>query len=167
MLGTPISAAVTAGVINANNKTAEGINKHINKNSEALARTSNMMKGIQKDNFTKAAGLAATAGATAAVAKSKTAQNILSQSFEQIKNSKFGTNIAKQCKELADEAKPYAKKALDAFKNLPKPAKAVLGVGVALTGVASAIVRGVTHKKDEAIIREYGKKEGMIEAQYK
>ena len=91
----------------------------------------NMKKGLVKDELTLAAGGAATIAATAGVAKSKSAQNILTKGFESIKNTKFG----KVCADLASEATPYVKKGVDWVKNLPKPAKAVLAAGTAITAL--------------------------------
>ena len=85
-----------------------------------------------KTGLTMAGGVAVTAGATAAVAKSKTLQNGINKFMgrigEELSNSKT-------FKEIGDFCKPLASKAADTFKNLPKPAKAVLIAGGTLVGL--------------------------------
>lgn len=108
-----------------------------NKIEHSIAQTKNMLKTSYKDRFVSTASLAATAGATAIVAKSKTAQEFLTNGFKEIASSNIGKGIS----EIAESCKPYAKKALDSFKALPKPAKVVLGVGVAITGAVSQAIR--------------------------
>ena len=126
---------------------------------------------MEKDAFVSSVGAGATIATTAAVANSKNAQKVLSQSFKPIKKafykSKFGKRAIETCKGLADEAKPLIESGAKWVKNLPKPAKAILGIGTAITALASGIVKMQTKKKDDEIIREYTKKEAMIEQQFK
>ena len=92
-------------------------------------QTWNFYKNLWKVNADTFVGMAATVGATAAVAKSKTAQNVLTKGFQALKNSNF-------VKEISKEVTPYAKKGLTMLKALPGPAKAVLAVGTILTTFA-------------------------------
>lgn len=171
MLNTSLATVMTENAINANNNLTGKIVKTNNKANENLSRVTNKQKGLQKDTFVNLAGTAATLGTTAAVANSKKAQKVLSQSFKPIKkafcDSKFGKSAIETCKGLADEAKPFVQSATTWVKNLPKPAKAILGIGTAVTAIASGIVHAQTRKKDDQIIREYAKKEAMIQQQLK
>lgn len=171
MLGSPLATVMTEAQISANNKLTGKINEASNKTNEKLQRGLNMQKGIQKDAFVTTAGVAATVGATAGVAKSKTAQKVLSESFKPIKdafsNSNFGKNLIDGCKNFANEAKPLIEKGASWVKNLPKPAKAILAIGTTITAIASGIVHKQTEMKDKQIIREYATKQGAIQQQYK
>lgn len=171
MLGSPLATVMTEAQMAANNKLTGKINEASNKTNEKLQRGLNMQKGIQKDAFVTSAGVAATVGATVGVAKSETAQKVLSQSFKPIKeafnNSNFGKNLINTCKEVADKAKPLLEQGVKWVKNLPKPAKAILGIGTAITAIASGIVHKQTEMKDKQIIREYATKQGAIQQQYK
>ena len=69
--------------------------------------------------------------------------------------------------QLVEDVGPSIKKGIDCIKNLPKPAKAVLGIGAALTAIGLTIVNAQTKIKDQQIIREYGVREGKIQEQYK
>lgn len=96
-----------------------------------------LKKSSAKDAFVSTAGLAATVGATAAVAKSKTLQNKIGALGKKLLSTNAAKSVKKDLGEIATKAAPFAKKALDIFIALPKPAKAVLGIGVALTSLAS------------------------------
>ena len=104
----------------------------------------NIQKGILKDSFVTAAGIAGSVCAAGAVSKSKTAQNILNGFGKKIANSGFGQGCKKAFAETAEALKPAAKKAFNFVSGLPKPAKAVLGAGIVLTGLLSSKVRGET-----------------------
>jgi hypothetical protein len=159
------------GAIKSNNAITGKIVETNNKRNESISRCKNTCKGMQKDAFVSSVGAGATIATTAAVANSKNAQKVLSQSFKPIKKafckSKFGKSAIETCKELADVAKPLIESGTKWVKNLPKPAKAILGIGTAITALASGIVKMQTKKKDDEIIREYTKKEAMIEQQFK
>lgn len=171
MLGSPIATVLTEAQISANNKLTGKMNKASNKANETLSRRLNKQKGLQKDAFVTSAGVVATVGAAAGVAKSTTVQKVLSESFKPIKdafsNSNFGKDLINGCKNLADEAKPFLEQGAKWVKNLPKPAKAILGIGAGLTALASTIVQAQTRKNDTEIAKEYAKKEALIEQQHK
>ena len=99
-------------------------------------QTWNFYKNLWKAKADTFVGMAATAGATAAVAKSKTAQNVLTSCFQALKNSNFAKEIHKEVAPLVAEVAPFAKKGLTMLKALPGPAKAVLAVGTILTTFA-------------------------------
>ena len=166
-----LATLATENIIKANNNATSKIAKNSNKTNEALSRAVNKQKGLQKDVVTLSVGTAATLGTTAAVANSKKAQKVLSQSFKPIKkafcDSNFGKEVVSTCKEIADFAKPTFEAGAKWVKNLPKPAKAILGIGTAVTALASTIVQTKTRINDTQIAKEHAKKEAMIEQQYK
>ena len=171
MFGSPLTTIMTEAQISANNKLAGKANEASNKVNEHLQRSLNLQKGIQKDAFVTSAGTAATIGATVATAKSGKVQEVLSESFKPIKeafsNSNFGKEAIKTCSDVAETAKSVLKEGTNWVKNLPKPAKAILGIGTAVTAIASTIVHRQTEMKDNQIIREYAEKQGAIKQQYK
>ncbi|MBR5303368.1 MAG: hypothetical protein IKU37_00905 [Candidatus Gastranaerophilales bacterium] len=171
MLNTSLATMGAESAIKTNNAITGKIVETNNKRNESISRYKNTCKGMQKDTFVTSVGAGATIATTAAVANSKKAQKVLSQSFKPIKkafcDSKFGKEVINTCKGLADEAKPLIESGAKWVKNLPKPAKAILGIGTAVTAIASGIVHAQTRKKDEQIIREYTKKEAMIQQQFK
>ena len=75
--------------------------------------------------------------------------------------------MVETCKDLADSAKPIFETGAKWVKNLPKPAKVILGVGSAITTLASIVVQTKTRIKDTEIVKDYAKKEAQIEQQYK
>ena len=99
-------------------------------------QTWNFYKNLWKAKADTFVGLGTTAALTAGVAKSKTAQNILTKGFQALKNSNFGKEIGKEITPLVAEVAPFAKKGLSILKALPGPAKAVLAVGTILTTFA-------------------------------
>lgn len=171
MLGSPLATAITETQIDANKKSTGKLIETSIKRNEAFERFKNAQKGLQKDAFILAGGTAATAAAAATVSKSEAAQKVLKESFAPIKKafceSKFGKSTVDACKGLVDDVKPFIKKGFAWVKALPTPAKAVIGVGAGLTALATTINGAITRKKDEQIIREYGAKQGEIQAQYK
>ena len=171
MLNTALATVMTENAIKANNNYTSKVAKNSNKMNEALARTTNKQKGLQKDTFVTAAGTAATIGATVAVKNSKKAQKVLTQSFKPIKKafceSNFGKEVIKSCKDVAGVVKPALQDGAKWVKNLPKPAKAILGIGPAVTALASTIVQTKTRMNDTEIAKDYAKKEAQIEQQYK
>lgn len=94
----------------------------------------NLRKTIIKDEFALAGGIAATAGATALTAKSKTVQSFLSKGAKAISNK---LKCSDTIKDIASEVTPYLKKGAEMFKALPTPAKAVLGAGLVLTSIVA------------------------------
>lgn len=129
-------------------KTAAAVGKQVedkgsigNRLEYAVKQGFGLRATMVKDSFATTAGIAASVGAAAAVAKSKTAQNILTKGFQAAKNSSAGQKVVTALKDIAATAAPYAKKALGWFKALPAPAKAVLAAGVVLTGIVSNNIR--------------------------
>ncbi len=171
MITPSLATVMTENAIKVNNNMTSKVAKNSNKTNEALSRAANKQKGLQKDTVTLSVGSAATLGATAAVANSKKAQKVLTQSFKPIKkafcDSKFGKEMVETCKDLAETAKPIFETGAKWVKNLPKPAKVILGVGGAVTALASTIVQTKTRIKDTEIAKDYAKKEALIEQQYK
>ena len=89
-----------------------------------------------KDQFIATAGLAATAGATAVVAKSSTAQNAIVNAGKKILNNESVKNALTKA---GDFVAPYAKKALTFVKSNPKAAAAmavVASAGYLITDIA-------------------------------
>lgn len=101
-----------------------------------------------KSGLTMVGGTAVTAAATVGVKNSKTAQDVLSKVGNAIKESKFAKNIS-------EELKPLGEKLVSGFKNLPKPAKAVLFAGAAITSL-------ILSRQDRQMVF----KSGQIEQEY-
>ena len=117
--------------LNAKNEVYENLqNKGSigNKIEYAGKQTWNAYKTLWKAEADTFIGLTATAAAAAGVAKSKTAQNVLTKGFQALKK----TNFAQTAKETL---LPYIQKGLATVKALPGPAKAVLAAGTILTSI--------------------------------
>lgn len=112
-------------------------------------------KTMAKDRFISAAGLAATAGATAAVAKSKTAQNAIINAGKKILNN---DSVKNTLSEVSNFVKPYAAKALTFVKSNPKAAAAMAVVGTAGCLLTDMIAR---YNRNKAIY-----KAGKIDQEY-
>ena len=108
----------------------------------------NYQKGLVKDTFTTAAGIAGSVGAAVAVSKSKAAQDAIKNLGKKVADTK----IVKDC---AKTLKPYVAKAKNWVSALPKPAKAVLGAGLALTAVISGNNQAKTMYNAGKIDQEY------------
>lgn len=102
----------------------------------AAKQGAHLYKTKMKDQFIATAGLAATAGATAAVAKSSTAQNAIVNAGKKILNNESVKNALTKA---SDFVKPYATKALTFVKSNPKAAAAmavVASAGYLITSIA-------------------------------
>ncbi len=115
-----------------------------------LKQGAHLYKTRVKDQFIATAGVAATAGATAAVAKSKTAQNAIINAGKKILNNE---SVKNTLSEVSNFVKPYATKALAFVKSNPKAAAAM--AVVATTG--ALITNLVANKNRVKGIYEAGK----------
>ena len=115
-----------------------------------LKQGAHLYKTRVKDQFIATAGVAATAGATAAVAKSKTAQNAIINAGKKILNNE---SVKNTLSEVSNFVKPYATKALTFVKSNPKAAAAM--AVVATTG--ALITNLVANKNRVKGIYEAGK----------
>lgn len=115
-----------------------------------MKQVANFTKTYYKDQFITTAGLAATAGATAAVAKSKTAQNAIANVGKKILSNE---SVKNTLSEVSNFVKPYATKALTFVKSNPKAAAAM--AVVATTG--ALITNLVANKNRVKGIYEAGK----------
>lgn len=116
---------------------------------EYMGETMKEFKKFQlKSGLTLAGGAAVTAAATTGVAKSKKAQEIV---------KKFGKKILdnKYVQKGLDEVKPLTTKATSYIKKLPKPAKAVLAAGAALTALIVSNQAGKTERNLGKIDQKY------------
>lgn len=109
----------------------------------ATKQTFGLRRMMIKDELALTAGVAGSAGAAALVSKSKTAQNFITKGFETVKNSNFGKEAVKLTKSVAESAAPYVKQGASWIQALPKPAKAVLGAGLAITAL---VCNSITNK---------------------
>lgn len=101
-----------------------------------------------KSNLTMVGGVATTAAATAVVAKSTKAQTAIKDLGKKIINNE-------QVKAFVEEAKPHVKKFTGFFKNLPGPAKVVMGACAGLTGLALGIQNAHANRKYGQIDQKY------------
>ncbi len=120
-----------------------------------IKQGAHLYKTMAKDRFISAAGLAATAGATAAVAKSKTAQNAIINAGKKILNN---DSVKNTLSEVSNFVKPYAAKALTFVKSNPKAAAAMAVVGTAGCLLTDMIAR---YNRNKAIY-----KAGKIDQEY-
>lgn len=120
-----------------------------------LKQGAHLYKTKMKDQFITTAGVAATAGATAAVAKSKTAQNAIINAGKKILNNE---SVKNTLSEVSNFVKPYATKALTFVKSNPKAAAAmavVASAGYLITDIAVNINRNKAIYKAGKIDQEY------------
>ena len=115
----------------------------------------NFRKGLMKDAFVSAAGISASVGGAAIVSKSKTAQKFIGNLATKFKNTNFAKKCTSGLKDVYETAKPYLEKAAKWIIALPKPAKAVLAAGVALTGIISNINRNKIMYDAGKLYQEY------------
>lgn len=143
-LGTPCTVIKTEVNSDLQNK--------INKCSHGLERANNLKTTLKKDQFCLLGGIAATAAATAGVAHSSKAQQLITKGLSKLTNTKVGTVITK---EYIPFIKDIAKTGINAFKALPSPAKAVAIAGAALIGYTSSHIRGMSMYKQGQIDQKY------------
>ena len=140
-----------AGKIKEQNEKSGSIQ---NKAKYALKQYGNFKMYQIKDTFTTVAGIGASAGAAAVVAKSKTAQGLVQKGLDAIKNSNFTQTALRETKKLAKVLAPYANKVDKWVSALPPQAKAVLVAGIGLTEIVSNLNRNKLLIKSGEINKE-------------
>ncbi len=100
--------------------------------------TVSAQRSATKDVFVTAAGIGASVGAAAAVKNSATAQKYIKRGVDWV----AGTGVGKT---VINKAQPILKRAVTWVKQLPGPAKLVLGAGLALTTLLHAHNRTQTY----------------------
>jgi len=121
----------------------------------AGARVVNRAKTNARDCFITTAGLAASAAAAGAVAKSPALQNAVKNLGNTIKNSSISKSLGSKLKLVSDKVKPGFENFAKKLNALPPAAKAVFSIGAIATGIAAL------HSHNKGI-----KNAGRIEQKY-
>lgn len=148
---TGLLAGTIASKVQEGNEKSGSIQNKIKYSGKLYA---NLRKSQAKDAFVTTAGVAASVGAAAVVAKSKTAQNVIKKGVNAVLSSNIATKAKGVAKEVAGFVAPYAKKAARWVMGLPGPAKVVLGAGVVLTAIASKFVQNNYLVNNGKILKE-------------
>ena len=148
---------LTVGGVNAQMDAIKSIREKGlgNRIEHAGARFVNYEKTNLKDALFTTAGVAASVGTAALIAKSPTVQNLITKGATKLAGTSFAKTAIGELSKAASTVTPWITKAASWLKALPTAGKIALGVGLLATAIGSRIIRNKGIKEAGKIEQKY------------